>query len=723
MRFVCALFAMVALLSATTASAAEARRLALVIGNDAYRNFVPLQRAVADSRAYRDMLQGTRGFEVYYAENADRATTYQKVFQFISNIRPGDTAMVVYSGHGVQLDPDRRDSLFLLPTDIPNVDPGIGAEEAFLSANGIRFSDISQWVKERGARLSIFVLDACRDNPFTNRGGTRSVGLSRGLGRVDAGEGEFVFFAAAPGEVALDRLPYNDDDPNSVFTRTFLKHFKPNTYLEDVANNVQEEVLELSRQASIRQAPYYTDGVAGKTCIDQSCSAPRAAEPAEPTPVATAPGQLDVEETFWRLCETRENPAYCEAYIQQYPEGPRALLAEVRLSEIRAALARAQTPEPPAEKAEPAVKPAVEETRRAETDAAAERLAAEIEARRRAEEEAERLRQVQAEKAVRLEEELAARREAEAEAARLLAQIEARLEAEEQRLAAATPPDARVGEGAAAVPPRQGFVPAPQTAAPQMPGTGTPPAGSLAEAARAAASAATAAQTGADEGKGLVIAALPTAEAPSEIDPSPADRPSASDAAPLAPAMSPEDRQRAVLWSALADSYDLNALKGFAREHDGTVEGEAAEARMAVLREMHLEGQRQLNRAGYWAGRPDGIWGPRSSGALRKFQSDQGLGETGVLTSRLLARLRDMPTKQRAPQPTRSSGSGTADRSTTTPATQPQATPQRQFRTLTTDPTPAAPAAEAKPAPAPKPAPSRPAVSDDWSPFGGHTSM
>ncbi|MEM9146097.1 MAG: caspase family protein, partial [Pseudomonadota bacterium] len=484
MRLVCALVAMLGLLAAHAAEAAQPRKLALVIGNDLYSNFVPLERAVADSRAYRDMLSQTRGFEVFYTENADRAATFQLVFQFISNIRPGDTAMVVYSGHGVQLDPDRRDSLFLLPIDIPNVDPGLGAEEAFLSANGIRFSDISGWVKERGAKLSIFVLDACRNNPFTNRSGTRSVGLSRGLGRVDASEGEFVFFAAAPGEVALDRLPHNDDNPNSVFTRSFLKHFKPNTYLEDVANNVQEEVLELSRLANYRQAPYYTDGVAGKACLDDSCSvvAPLAEVAAEPAPEPATALNADVEETFWRLCETRDNPAYCEAYIQQYPEGPRALLAQVRLAEIRASEQLASRT--PAVRADPSAKPAEEERRRA---AEAETLAAEIEARRRAEAEAAQLREERAAKIERLEQELAARRDAEAEAARLLAEIEARRQAEEEAKTAALAASATVPQPELASATTPGFVPAPEPAEPAAP-----------------------IATGDEGDKGLVIAALPT---------------------------------------------------------------------------------------------------------------------------------------------------------------------------------------------------------------------
>ncbi|MEO1599172.1 MAG: caspase family protein [Pseudomonadota bacterium] len=698
MRVVFALFTMLCVLVTLPASAAQPRKLALVIGNDLYQNFVPLERAVADSRAYRDMLQNTRGFEVFYAENANRAASFQKIFQFISNIRPGDTAMVVYSGHGVQLDPDRRDSLFLLPTDIPNVDPGIGAEEAFLSANGIRFSDISQWVRERGAKLSIFVLDACRDNPFTGRGGTRSVGLSRGLGLVNASEGEFVFFAAAPGEVALDRLPYGDTNPNSVFTRAFLKHFQPNTYLEDVANNVQEEVLELSRQANLRQAPYYTDGVAGKACIDATCSVPRIADPvAEKAPEPTTALTADVEETFWRLCETRDNPAYCEAYIQQYPEGPRALLAEVRLNEMRlsreaeaaevAEETRASRRE--IEKAEAAAKAAADEQRR-QNDAA--ELQAALEARKRAEDEAQALREAQEAKLAQLEEELAARREAEAEAARLLAQLEAKREAQSVAESAvsqtrAPEPEEDVNVLARLSPEtiaetKPGFVPAPR------------PSASVAE------------EDG-EANKGLVIAALPSTVNAEDVAP---EEPAATpeDAVGLTPALSDADRRRAQEWEALADSFDSAALTAFAAANPDTVQGAAATARLQKLRDLLREGQRQLNRVGYWAGTPDGIWGPRSTRALRKFQRDNDLQETGVLTNALMARLKELPTKRQASRPATTAASRPASQA----EPQPVVTVPETTVAETPAPTPAEPAAQPSPVP-----------DDDFEPFGGHSSM
>ncbi len=92
---------LVALLAILVQPAEAAKRLALVIGNDTYEDIEPLSRAVADARAYRQTLEDERGFKVFYAENAGRRTMNTTVANFLAAITPGDTAMIVYSGHGV----------------------------------------------------------------------------------------------------------------------------------------------------------------------------------------------------------------------------------------------------------------------------------------------------------------------------------------------------------------------------------------------------------------------------------------------------------------------------------------------------------------------------------------------------------------------------------------------------------------------------------------------
>lgn len=60
------------------------------------------------------------------------------------------------------------------------------------------------------------------------------------------------------------------------------------------------------------------------------------------------------------------------------------------------------------------------------------------------------------------------------------------------------------------------------------------------------------------------------------------------------------------------------------------------------------EAQSHLNRAGYAAGTADGVWGPNSEAAMRRFQRRVGLPVTGELDLRSLQALRRAPTAQTA---------------------------------------------------------------------------
>jgi hypothetical protein len=92
--------------------------------------------------------------------------------------------------------------------------------------------------------VALFIVDACRDNPFRDGAG-RSVGGARGLVRVEAAEGTFVMYSAGVGQQALDRLPGGADrNPNSVYTRTLLPILKtPGLSLRDWHGHVKAATL------------------------------------------------------------------------------------------------------------------------------------------------------------------------------------------------------------------------------------------------------------------------------------------------------------------------------------------------------------------------------------------------------------------------------------------------------------------------------------------------
>jgi Caspase domain len=235
----------------------DARRLALVIGNGAYRNVTSLKNPVNDASAIAAKLQAV-GYEVRFSRDLDRRDMNEVISDFLSGIEPGNEVLVYYAGHGVEL----QGSNYLLPVDVPR----LGLEqERLLRSEAINLTELLMDLEARSARVSLVILDACRDNPFQVPGSTRSIGEKRGLGRVDPPQGSFVIFSAGVGEGALDNLGDNDRDPNGLFTRKLLQlitieGIELRTMVRQLRAEVREAALAAGGQA---QVPSYYDQLLG----------------------------------------------------------------------------------------------------------------------------------------------------------------------------------------------------------------------------------------------------------------------------------------------------------------------------------------------------------------------------------------------------------------------------------------------------------------------------
>ena len=115
-------FGVVASLLALAAPAQAEKRVALVIGNNDYKNVPKLQKAVNDARTMGDTLRQL-GFNVMVAENQTRQAFSETLLAFDKAVEPGDTAFFFYAGHGFEI----AGQNFLLPTDVPAA--GEGQEE------------------------------------------------------------------------------------------------------------------------------------------------------------------------------------------------------------------------------------------------------------------------------------------------------------------------------------------------------------------------------------------------------------------------------------------------------------------------------------------------------------------------------------------------------------------------------------------------------------------
>ncbi|MBV9984852.1 caspase family protein [Bradyrhizobium sp.] len=234
------------------AAPAHAKRVALVIGNNDYKNVPKLQKAVNDARTMGDTLRQL-GFEVMVAENQNRQQFSQSLLAFDNAVGPDDTAFFFYAGHGFEI----AGQNYLLPTDVPAASEG---QEELVRDASVLADRIVERLQNRKVRTSILVFDACRNNPF-ERSGTRAVAGGGGLAPMtQLPEGVFSIFSAGYKQTALDRLSNNDNSPNSVFTRTFAKVLLlPGENLVEVAQHTRKQVSELAESIGHRQIPAYTD--------------------------------------------------------------------------------------------------------------------------------------------------------------------------------------------------------------------------------------------------------------------------------------------------------------------------------------------------------------------------------------------------------------------------------------------------------------------------------
>lgn len=281
----------VAWLTAMATPALAEKRVALVIGNNDYRNVPKLQKAVNDARAMGDTLRKL-GFEVMVAENQTRQGFAESLLALDNAVEQGDTAFFFFAGHGFEI----AGQNYLLPTDIP---AAIAGQEELVRDSSILADRVVERLQNRGARTAILVFDACRNNPF-ERKGTRALAGRGGLAAMASlPEGAFSIFSAGPQQTALDRLSNSDTDPNSVFTRVFIKELtEPGANLVQIAQRTRRTVSEMAESVKHKQIPAYFDQMVddvflnGKASNDQQAgTAPAKATETQPseTKVAVLP--------------------------------------------------------------------------------------------------------------------------------------------------------------------------------------------------------------------------------------------------------------------------------------------------------------------------------------------------------------------------------------------------------------------------------------------------
>lgn len=300
------------------------RRLALVIGNQAYRSVPQLQNAGADARAIAAQLRA-RQFEVTDGYDLSRREMNRVFRDFLARLSAGSVAVVYFAGHGVQVD----GTSYLLPVDIePRTEADITDEGLSLAAV---MDSLSRYNGRASNGLNLLIVDACRDNPMQGTG--RSIGATRGLTHR-AGSGAMVLYAASANQAALDRLGPEDRDPNGLFTRTLLRTMQqPGLGVRDLVQRVRADVIAAARGVGYSQVPAFYDEAEGEFVFTPGNAPPTVAASTAPTAPA---GPVDRDALAWDSIRDSRRPEDFQAYLQAFPQGSFVPLARARLESLGA---------------------------------------------------------------------------------------------------------------------------------------------------------------------------------------------------------------------------------------------------------------------------------------------------------------------------------------------------------------------------------------------------
>src|SRR5262249_53403567 len=288
--FILGLGVIAALGFAAAPASADGKRVALVIGNSAYRNVPVLPNPANDARDVAAAL--TRlGFAVTLIANGSFEEMRRGLIALGRDAAGADMAALYFAGHGMEISGEN----WLIPVDAELKKDTDAANEAIsLRSVMLQVSNTTS--------LGLVILDACRNNPFAarmQRSRALRAAIGGGLGRIEPVGNVLVAYAARDGTTALD-----GDGRNSPFTTALLHNIEtPGVEVTFMFRNVRDDVMEATRNeqqpfvyGSLSRKAIYLTGQppsSDQVSTNQANAAP--ADAAAPSKVAPAPSSLAID--------------------------------------------------------------------------------------------------------------------------------------------------------------------------------------------------------------------------------------------------------------------------------------------------------------------------------------------------------------------------------------------------------------------------------------------
>lgn len=224
-----------ALTPQTPGGAPTGRRVALVIGNGAYKNVHALPNPPRDAKLIANVLHDVGFQTVISVSDLTRDKFFDALKTFADEAEKADWAVVYYAGHGFEIGGVN----YLVPIDAKL------AADRDAEAQAVA---LEQVIASVGAarKVRLVILDACRDNPFApTMQHTLSLKLvDKGFSNIEPGAGFMVVYAAKHGETAID----GDDGADSPFSTALAREIKvPKVEIRKLFDIVRDDVWSVTK--------------------------------------------------------------------------------------------------------------------------------------------------------------------------------------------------------------------------------------------------------------------------------------------------------------------------------------------------------------------------------------------------------------------------------------------------------------------------------------------
>ena len=314
MRWLGAVFVWLVMLALMISSANAEKRVALVIGNGAYKNAPQLLNPPNDASDVAASLARS-GFDVIFETNLDQIGMQDASIRFAREARTADVALFYYSGHALQF----AGTNYLAPVD------AILRDEADLK----RMARVDEILADlqQAKNLRILVLDSCRDNPFAEDlkrsiGRSRSAAFGRGLAKMESPDGTIISYATQSGRTAEDGT-----GRNSPYTSAFLKHIEEKDNITSVFQHIGANVYEDTKG---HQVPELSLSFFGEFYLNGKQEIAPVPAPVSPPPPDPCAGVAD----HWRNADAVGTLAAYQDHLLHFPSCSFAGQAQSRIAAL-----------------------------------------------------------------------------------------------------------------------------------------------------------------------------------------------------------------------------------------------------------------------------------------------------------------------------------------------------------------------------------------------------